>query len=140
MGMGKQITITILSLFAFIYASAQSRLPYVVDTGIAGCDTLYTLPEKKAEFPGGMVALCEFFNDNMKSKVNFIPAMAAHRILLRIKVAANGEILEAKIMVPTSPSFDKDVNGVIARFPNFIPAKYEGRNVCSVLILPIGYE
>lgn len=138
--MRKQILILIMVLFASVHVSAQGRLPYVVDTGIAGCDTLYTLPEKKADFPGGMNALCEFMNANMKSKVNFIPAMAAHRIMLKFKIASDGKILESKILVPTSPSFDKEVSSAIAKFPDFVPAKYGGKNVCSILILPLGYE
>ncbi|HOI26056.1 MAG TPA: hypothetical protein PLN63_03665 [Paludibacteraceae bacterium] len=140
--MKTRLTIILVLLALVSMAGAQTRLPYVFGNGLNGdgCDTIYTLPNKKAEFPGGMNAMYEFFTDNLKENVNFISSMSAHRMLLKIRVGANGEVLESKIMMPSATALDEDVLRVVSMFPDMIPAKFEGRDVCSYLIIPLGYE
>ncbi len=127
-------------LFAMLSAEAQKRLPYVVVQNQNGCDTVYTLPERKAEFPGGMNAMYAFFTDNMKESANFISSMSSRRMLLKIMVDDNGSVADSKIMMPSSTPLDEEVLRVVTLFPDMVPAKYNGRDVCSYLIIPLGYE
>ncbi|MBP5455013.1 MAG: hypothetical protein J6Y37_00755 [Paludibacteraceae bacterium] len=129
-----------LMLTSFISVEAQNRLPYVLRGDVNGCDTVYTLPERKAEFPGGMNAMYEFLNENIKNSVNFVPAMSSHRILVKMLVNDEGAIVETKLMMPSGTSLDDELLKVFSTFPDMVPARYGNRDVCSYLIVTLGYE
>ena len=129
-----------LMLTSFISVEAQNRLPYVLRGDVNGCDTVYTLPERKAEFPGGMNAMYEFLNENIKNSVNFVPAMSSHRILVKMLINSEGTIVETKLMMPSATSLDDELLKVFSTFPDMIPAQYGNRDVCSYLIITLGYE
>ncbi|MCQ2195506.1 MAG: hypothetical protein MJZ28_11215 [Paludibacteraceae bacterium] len=132
--------VVLMILSSFVSVSAQNRLPYVLRGDVAGCDTVYTLPNQKAEFPGGMQAMYDFLNDNIKNNVNFVPAMSSRRVLLKMLVDSEGAIVETKLMMPTSTSLDDDLLRVVSTFPDMVPARYGNREVCSYLIIPLGIE
>lgn len=134
------LIVAMMLISSFVSVEAQNRLPYIVRGDISGCDTVYTLPDRKAEFPGGMNAMYEFLNDNIKNSVNFVPAMSSHRILLKMLVSEEGAILEAKLMMPSSTSLDDELLKLVSTFPDMIPARYGNRDVCSYLIVTLGYE
>lgn len=81
----------------------------------------------------------EFLNDNVRNSVNFVPAMSSHRILLKMLVNSEGAILETKLMMPSSTSLDDELLKLVSTFPDMVPARYGGRDVCSYLIITLGY-
>jgi len=87
-----------------------------------------------------MNAMYAFFTDNMKESANFISSMSSRRMLLKIMVDDNGSVADSKIMMPSSTPLDEEVLRVVTLFPDMVPAKYNGRDVCSYLIIPLGYE
>jgi len=50
--------ITVCSAFS---QAKEKRLPFEMVSGVAGCDTIYTLPDKKAAFKGGISEMYDFF-------------------------------------------------------------------------------
>ena len=133
-----------LIIFSSLSAFSQSgkRLPYVLRQGITGCDTVYTLPDEKAAYPGGISAMYNFFKKSLPAdQANQLTNISfTQRQTVKLWVDRNGKVVKSEIIVPLSPEYDRGTLQVISLFPPLTPAKVKGRNVCSQLVFPLNYK
>jgi hypothetical protein len=139
----KQTTLIIVTLLigSVFTVSAQKRLPYEVKKGIAGCDTIYTLPDEKASFPGGTSGMYEFFKDNLQNSGKLTNMINSNkRLMLELVVDDKGKIARSRVINTFSQDFSKDALAAIKKAPELNPARANGKNVCSYLIIPLLFE
>jgi len=138
----KQTTLIIVTLLigSVFTVSAQKRLPYEVKKGIAGCDTIYTLPDDKASFPGGTSGMYDFFKKNMQNSEKLTSLNFSKRLTLELLVDDKGKIIRSKAINSFSPEYTKDALEALKQAPQLAPARANGRDVCSYLLIPLTFE
>jgi len=135
------ILITLLITSVFTVFSQGKRLPYELREGVTVCDTVYTLPEEKAKFPGGGTsAIYNFFKENSQYSEELVNMNFTRRLTLQLLVDSDGKIINSEALSPLSPEYDEDALDVVTKFPDLAPATMNGRNVCSYLIIPLYYK
>ena len=139
----KKTTFTLITLFiasVFTVSAQGERLPYELQKGAAVCDTIYTLPDKKAKFEGGTSAIYNFFKANSQYSDELVNMNFTRRLTLQLLVDENGKVVKSEVLSSISPEYDKDALEVVTKFPDLVPATVNGRNVCSYLIIPLFYK
>ena len=141
----KQTTLILVTLFTISAFTAlpqkEKRLPYELRTGVTVCDTVYTLPDRKAEFSGGTSAMYNFFKQHLQNSEELTNMLnSTRRLTLQLLVDNKGEVLKSEILTSITSDYDKDALSVASRIPRLTPAKVEGRSVCSYLIIPLFFE
>jgi len=136
------ILFTLLLAASTVSAQAKKRLPYEInkDKSVA-CDTIYTLPDTKAEYKGGTSAMFDYFKTNMKQADELVAFNASRRMVIQLLIDDKGKIVQSKVIVPLK---DKEYNDealrVISTMPDFTPAKSNGHDVCSYLVFPLNFK
>lgn len=124
----------------FFSVSAVERLPYVLGMGVSGCDTIYSLPTKEANFIGGNDEMYDFYFKNLKSSESLTINMSPNIVLVKIVVDDAGTVKSARILRSFNPEYNQDILDVTNSFPILQPAVFEGRNVCSTKIVKLYYK
>jgi hypothetical protein len=133
--MKRLFLISLLVGFCFS-ASALERKAYVVEQG----DTVYTMPDKSAEFYGGMDSMYHFFFTHLQHSADLDTYISPNMVLMKIKVNKAGEVLNAKIMHTFSEEYSADVVSVAEKFPIMQPAVCHGRVVASYKIIKLYFK
>jgi len=139
----KQTTLILVTLFitsVFTVFPQGKRLPYELQEGATVCDTIYTLPDGKAKFPGGTSAMYDFFKENLKHSEELVGINFTRRLTLQVLVDNKGKVVKSEVVTSLSPEYDKDALNAVPKFPDLIPATIKGRNVCSYLLVPLYYK
>jgi len=134
----------VVAFFSVLSAFSQQekRVPYEIQKGIAGCDTVYTLPDEKATFPGGISSMYNFFKKNFPTEQadQLTNISFTRRQSLKLWIDKDGKVTKSEILASLSSEYDKEALRVVSLLPPLTPAKVNGRNVCSQLILPLNYK
>jgi TonB family protein len=99
-----------------------------------------TTPDKPAEFKGGMDALAQFLG----SETNY-PAAAKEKghtgmVFVSFEITETGKVTDASLAKTSGHSdLDQEALRVIQAMPDWNPAVSKGKNVRSVLTLPIKF-
>jgi len=140
----KQTALILVTLFITsvgVFAQKEKRLPYELQEGTAICDTIYTLPDVKAQFPGGTSEMYNFFKQNLKYSEKLTTGLDYNRrLMLRILIDEEGKVVKSDVLVSISADYDKDAQNAAAKATGITPAKVKKRSVCSYLIIPLYYE
>ncbi len=131
------ITLFIVSVFT---AFSQQGLPYEIQENAEVCDTIFTLPDEKAQFPGGTSDLMHFFTDNSKFSSEMVNIGGTRSLTLKLLIDDMGNIVKTDIRRSLSEEYDEDALAIVAKFPQLSPAKVKGRAVCSYLVIPLRYK
>ncbi|MFT6500973.1 MAG: protein TonB [Crocinitomicaceae bacterium] len=94
-------------------------------------------PEVEASFPGGVGELMKFIMENFSYSEHLIDPELESRIFLFFVIDSEGNVLNGEVEQVQSPEIAKMGLELIAKMPNWIPAKYLGENVASYVRLPI---
>jgi periplasmic protein TonB len=102
-------------------------------------DSVYTIVDVPAEFPGGNVELMKWFRQNLRGVPDSVNVEEmCIRIQLQFIVEADGRITEMKTVRSHTPEFDAYILRVFAGMPNWEPALLNGNRVRSQVRLPVG--
>lgn len=97
---------------------------------------IYTVVEKKAEFPGGNIALLQYINNGMKSSGN----VQEGRVIVSFIIDSNGFVKNVNVIKSISPSMDSAAIKLVESMPQWQPATQRGRPVNIYYTLPIFFE
>ena len=93
--------------------------------------------EHMPSFPGGGTALMKFIADNLdlapKSEECYFGTMTVVQFI----IDENGKIISPKIVRSAHPDFDEACLKLVAKMPNWLPAKQRGQPVRMQMNLPI---
>jgi len=139
----KKTILTLVTLFiaSMFTAFSQQRPPFELRENAEGvCDTVWTQPSGKVQFPGGTSDMMRFFKDNSKFSSEMVNINGSRRLTLKLLVDDSGKVIKTEIRTSLSPEFDEDALNIVEKFPELTPAKEKGRAVCSYLVIPLQYK
>lgn len=99
----------------------------------------HPIPEQEAQFPGGSKELHRFISSNIKYPYSAQETETEGFVIAKFTIQKNGSVENIQIVSGLSYTCDKEVLKALRKMPKWIPAKQNGRTVCSSFILPVSY-
>lgn len=137
---------TLLALFLLICGISFSQEEYNIvvapDSKVEPSkDSIYSMIDEPAQFPGGTSAMMNFLAKNMRYPQNAIENELQGKCFLKFIVDKEGMINDIKVLrsVPGCPECDKEAIRVVKSMPKWIPGKINGKKVKSYFNLPITF-
>ena len=97
--------------------------------------------EQVPEFPGGMSALVEYLQQEIKYPKKCREAGIEGRTLITFVVKKNGKIKDIKIVRSSGNKLlDKEAVRVVKKMPKWKPGMHDGKNVNVFFTLPITFK
>lgn len=103
-------------------------------------DDVYVAVEKQAEFPGGVQAMMDWLNYNVRYPEDAYKADIQGYVVVKFVVNKDGSISDPTIIKSVAPSLDKEAMRVAMAMPKWIPAENKGKKVASYWTLPISFK
>ena len=132
--MKKLILMTVMAVFCLMTASAQKTV--VSQENQKVFDTVEQMPE----YPGGMPALIEFLQTNMKYPEDAQKQKVEGRVMVMFVVEKDGSITDVKVARNVFPSLDEEAVRVVNAMPKWTPGKEKGKPVRVQYTLPISFR
>jgi protein TonB len=133
-----QIALLICSLNAFVVFC--QKMEDRKDVRVT--DSIYTLVEEDASFPGGQTEFLKFMRENLVYPPIYAEIDCVGRIIVKFVVGKNGECRDFEILrgISGCPEFDKSAFQMLKKMPKWIPAKINGNAVDSRYVVPINID
>lgn len=133
--MKKIINLSLLFfLFVFISNAQDIRQKEPIDPLLAkGPDTL-------PEFPGGVVALEKYLEDNLKYPQNAKKSGIEGTLYVMFVVDKEGKITNPKVFRGLSEQLDAEAIRVITAMPQWKPGTKNGENVNVEYTIPVSFK
>jgi TonB family protein len=122
-----------------IYAKIQDyvlALQYDVHAG----DTVYSMPEKQAEYVGGMNNLMRFLQQHVKYPADARRSGAQGTVFTRFDVGEDGSVSNVAPVMSVNSDLDAEAVRVVSAMPKWKPAQVGGQVVKSRFVLPIKFR
>lgn len=103
-------------------------------------DSTYQEVDEMAQFPGGDHALFEWLGKNLPYPQAAVDARIEGTVFVQFVVEEDGTITNVESYQGVHPILDSAAIAVIQKMPKWIPAKYEGKPVRSIFIMPMMYQ
>lgn len=132
--MKKLILMLLMAECCLISAHAQKTV--VSQTNQKVFDTVEQMPE----YPGGMQAMIEFLQTNMKYPEDAAKQKVEGRVMVQFIVETDGSISDVHVAKQVFPSLDAEAIRVVKAMPNWTPGKEKGRVVRVKYLLPIVFR
>jgi TonB family protein len=107
---------------------------------IKGSDTVYTVVEKPAEYPGGMKAMMRYLQSTVRYPADARRNGIQGSVFTSFDVDKKGRISDLTTAKGVSPDIDAEALRVIAAMPPWQPARVRGKAVKSRFVLPIKFK
>ena len=132
--MKKLILMLLMAECCLISAHAQKTV--VSQTNQKVFDTVEQMPE----YPGGMQAMIEFLQTNMKYPEDAEKQKVEGRVMVQFVVETDGSVSDVHVAKQVFPSLDAEAIRVVKAMPNWTPGKEKGRVVRVKYNLPIVFR
>lgn len=134
------LIVGLVFMASICHAQKNKGPEFLLLEGISACDTVWVIPDKKPEYPGGMPELYHLINKQMKNPQDLNPLITTHRLMIRFLVDSEGNVVEKKVLKPLDPERTDDVMQALQKLPKMIPAEKNGRKVCSYFMASINFS
>ena len=101
---------------------------------------VYDTVEQMPEFPGGMPAMIEFLQTNLKYPSDAKKQNVGGRVLVMFVVEPDGSISNVRVAKKVFPSLDAEALRVVKAMPKWNPGKEKGKPVRVNFSLPIVFS
>lgn len=132
--MKKMILLSLMAVLGLMTANAQKTVVSQSNQNV------YDQVEEMPEFPGGMPALIEFLQTNIKYPEDAIKQDVGGRVMVMFVVETNGSISNVRVARKVFPSLDKEAVRVVKAMPKWKPGKEKGRPVRVNYTLPVVFS
>jgi TonB family protein len=102
-------------------------------------DSIVEAPDTHPEFEGGQEAMFKYIAENVKYPENAMEAGEEGKVFVECIVEKDGSISGTNVLRGVSAEIDKEAIRVMNTMPKWKPAQLEGKNVRSVIIIPINF-
>ena len=133
------VPVIALALLAFANPS-NGTAPVVANEPSTQGIKVYETVEQMPEFPGGMEALINFLQENVKYPENAVKNDIEGRVLVQFIVDKTGQVCDAEVVRSVSEELDAEALRVVKSMPNFIPGRQDGKPVAVWFTLPITFK
>ena len=103
-------------------------------------ETIFTVVEKNPEFPGGMVELTRFINENLRYPEAAQRAYVSGRVFLSFVINTDGSFQDIQVLRGIGFGADEEAIRVIKAMPRWKPATQDGKLVRVKYNLPINFN
>ena len=103
-------------------------------------DTVYTVVEKHAEYPGGMNAMMQYLQSTVRYPADARQHGIQGSVFTSFAVDKNGKISDLTTVKGVSADLDAEALRVITSMPRWQPASVRGKAVKSRFVLPIKFK
>lgn len=117
-----------------ITANAQKTVVSQTDQKVF--DTVEQMPE----YPGGMQAMIEFLQTNMKYPEDAAKQKVEGRVMVEFVVETDGSVSDVHVAKQVFPSLDAEAIRVVQAMPKWTPGKKKGKVVRVKYNLPIVFR
>lgn len=116
--------------------TANAQKTVVSQTNQKVFDTVEQMPE----YPGGMQAMIEFLQTNMKYPEDAAKQKVEGRVMVQFVVETDGSVSDVHVAKQVFPSLDAEAVRVVQAMPKWTPGKEKGRVVRVKYLLPIVFR
>lgn len=104
-------------------------------------DSIYTIVDEEAEFPGGNVYLLKFIQENLVYPEGYGDVDVVGKMYVKFVISKTGICSDFQILRGIKDSkLERSVIEMLKKMPVWKPAKMNGKEVDSYYILPIYIE
>ena len=132
--MKKLILMLLMAACCLMTANAQKTVVSQTDPKVF--DTVEQMPE----YPGGMQAMIEFLQANMKYPEDAAKQKVEGRVMVQFIVETDGSISDVHVAKQVFPSLDAEAIRVVQAMPKWTPGKEKGKVVRVKYNLPIVFR
>ena len=101
---------------------------------------VYDQVEQLPEYPGGMSAMIEFLQTNLKYPEDAIKQKVGGRVMVMFVVETDGSLSNVRVARKVFPSLDAEAVRVVKTMPKWKPGKEKGRAVRVNFTLPVVFN
>ncbi|WP_198174818.1 TonB family protein [Spirosoma arboris] len=101
---------------------------------------VFTVVEKQPEFPGGMRALGQYLNQNLRYPSEALQNKISGRVFVQFVVSTTGSIRDLRILKGIGSGCDEEAVRVVSQMPKWVPGKQNGKTVAVQYNLPIQFS
>ena len=132
--MKKLILLLLMAGCCLMTANAQKTVVSQTDQKVF--DTVEQMPE----YPGGMQAMIEFLQTNMKYPEDAAKQKVEGRVMVQFVVETDGSVSDVHVAKQVFPSLDAEAIRVVQAMPKWTPGKEKGNVVRVKYNLPIVFR
>ena len=132
--MKKLILLLLMAGCCLMTANAQKTVVSQTDQKVF--DTVEQMPE----YPGGMQAMIEFLQTNMKYPEDAAKQKVEGRVMVQFVVETDGSVSDVHVAKQVFPSLDAEAVRVVQAMPKWTPGMDKGRVVRVKYNLPIVFR
>ncbi|MBR5396225.1 MAG: energy transducer TonB [Bacteroidales bacterium] len=132
--MKKLILMLLVAECCLMTANAQKTVVSQTDQKVF--DTVEQMPE----YPGGMQAMIEFLQTNMKYPEDAAKQKVEGRVMVQFVVETDGSVSDVHVAKQVFPSLDAEAIRVVQAMPKWTPGKEKGKVVRVKYNLPIVFR
>ena len=132
--MKKLILMLLMAVCCLMTANAQKTVVSQTDPKVF--DTVEQMPE----YPGGMQAMIEFLQTNMKYPEDAAKQKVEGRVMVQFVVETDGSVTDVHVAKQVFPSLDAEAIRVVQAMPKWMPGKEKGKVVRVKYNLPIVFR
>lgn len=129
--MKKMILLSMMAVLCLLTANAQKTVVSQSNQSV------YDQVEQMPEFPGGMPAMIEYLQTNIKYPKDAIKQNVGGRVMVMFVVEADGSLSNVRVARKVFPSLDSEAVRVVKAMPKWKPGKEKGRPVRVNFTLPV---
>lgn len=134
--MNRIIVAVLASIFVFSIGASAQTAKTNDDKNV-----VYTIPEVSPEFPGGIEALVQFINDNLKYPAEAEQMGVQGKVFIEFIIDTDGKISVAEVIRSSGHEcLDEEALRVIRQMPKWKPGKQKGKNVRCKYRIPITFR
>jgi len=132
--MKKLFLLSVMAIFSFLTANAQKTVVSQKNQKV------YEVVEQMPEYPGGMPALIEYLQTNIKYPKDAEKQKVEGRVLVQFVIETDGSVTDVKVTKKVFPSLDAEGIRVVQAMPKWTPGKHKGKIVRVQYTLPIVFS
>lgn len=132
--MKKIILLSMMAVLSLMTANAQKTVVSQSNQNV------YDHVEEMPEFVGGMPALFEYLQTNLKYPEDAIMQKLGGRVMVQFVVETDGTISNVRVAKTVFPSLDNEAVRVVKAMPKWKPGKEKGRPVRANFTLPVVFN
>ncbi|MBQ8220358.1 MAG: energy transducer TonB [Bacteroidaceae bacterium] len=97
-------------------------------------------PERLPEYPGGMKAMMEYLNKNIRYPKQCQKKGITGRVIAQFVINTDGSISDVEVIKKVHPLLDQEAVRVIQEMPKWQPGMQKGKNVRVRFTLPVNFN
>ena len=132
--MKKMILMSMMAVLCLMTVNAQKTVVSQSNQNV------YDQVEQMPEFPGGMSAMIDFLQTNLKYPEDAIKQKVGGRVMVMFVVETDGSLSNVRVARKVFPSLDAEAVRVVKAMPKWKPGKEKGRPVRVNFTLPVVFN